>query len=603
MNFLVIDIETTGLYFKDRILTIAASWREGASIKNRVWIVDPVLCEGMIEVNGILQIQVPDSIVAIQAELGGLVASCDRIVFHNGAFDLPFLLRDGILTDRQVRNKIYDTMLAARRTGPRDAHSLSALLDEYHIGPVTAEERSFYKRMKGIRAGLLNRDRHGALKIPTSDILRYNAMDTDYTLLLAERLWKESTKQYELDQITREHDFIRVVSGMTIRGQHVNVDALVQSRDEYSKKIRDLRAKIHAFTGAESEDQGVMLAKWFDRRPWFGRSVVLTGGGAPSFDKTAVPVYKKDAETYGDNDAVVILDAIQDARAANKIWNRIVEIGDNLDARDRLHGGFSVGKTTTYRLASSRPNVQNLPRDLKIWASYLGADYSQAELRYGALIARDPVLASMYAAGEDVHTQTALRMFGNRDDWESNFKHWRQVAKAVNFLSMYGGGPERLKDRLQQEGIFITLTQAKEYKDLHRRTYPKIYEAMRDATRVWESRGWLRIWDDSRIYLLNRERDRSFKAYNNVVQSGIAKIVQSAMCTLHDEGYPIVGQVHDEIRFDGDLIGDEQAHKHIAEIMTGALPLSLRSVITGFPPIEMAVDLEVKGIPLMETAL
>lgn len=596
MNFLAVDLETDGLYFsKNNILTVAASWRAGSEIRNKVWIVSPVLCEGMHEINGVLQIVYPDSVLQIAAELGNMIRQCDRLVFHNGSFDLPFMLRDGLVSDSLIYRKLFDTMLAARMTGPRDSLRLADLLNYYAIGPTTAEEKRFYERMKGVRGGLLDRDRKGVRKIPTDHIVRYNKMDTDYTLLLAERLWKESSEQYSLDEITREHDFVRVVSAMTVRGQPVDVEKLVKARSDYGAKIRDLRQLIYDHTGAESEAQGEALGRYFARRPWFHNAAIETDGGTVSFAKKTIPVYKAAAEDANDGDALDVLGAIQSTRSTKKALDKVEEIAESLDGLNRVHGGHTVGRTVTYRLASSKPNVQNLPRTLDIWGPFLEADYSQAELRFGCLVARDPVLAAMYAAGEDVHTQTAFRMFGNRDDWETRFKYWRQVAKAVNFLSMYGGGADRLRDRLQEEGVFITRKEAQEYKALHRRTYPKIYDSMTYATTTWEERGYLRLWDGARIYLPDFERDRAYKAFNNVVQGGIAKIVQVAMTALHDEGYPVTGQVHDSIRFDVKLADDKTALDHIVEIMSGALPLSYRSIMQDFPPMQMAVDIEVKG--------
>lgn len=605
-RFVAIDIETTSLTWDTEILTVAAAWRGADGLPTtKAWVLSHALCDGMVidpDTNEMTLVY-PDSILDVSAELRDLMDMADMVVFHNGAFDIPFLVRDGLLHESSIRRKVFDTMLAARMTGAHESHSLNALLDEFGIGPSDAEERAFYDRMKGLRGSLLKyaKGKYKERVVPTDDILRYNALDVAYTLELAEVLWQFSIKPtrfkdcYSLEQIIDAHDFVRVASMMRVRGQKVDMEALIQARSDFNADLRDSRQLMYDLSDGliESEAHNAGLSQFFSGRRWFHAHSQETSNGNYSFDKTAVAYYLSAAEDAGDTDAWKILNAVQDTRHTHRIATRIDELIESADPLDRVHGGFKVGTTVTYRMASSNPNVQNLPRDLKIWAPYLGADYSQAELRLAAIIAKVPTLQGWYGNGADVHQMTADRMFAGIELREGVGK--RHVAKQVNFLSLYGGGADKLRQRLAQDQCHISRSEAQEYKSAHKKTYPEVYRAMALASEIWENRGYVKLWDGTRVYYqaLDAQHERGYKAFNNIIQGGIARMVEVAMRQLHDAGVPLIGQVHDEIRFDPVVEDDESIVSMIREIMEGALPKHIRETAT--PTMEMKVDIEYKG--------
>jgi DNA polymerase-1 len=277
--------------------------------------------------------------------------------------------------------------------------------------------------------------------------------------------------------------------------------------------------------------------------------------------------------------------AVQRLRHNEKILSTylIPLLEEHADAADLIHPSYTVGGTVTYRLSSSNPNGQNMPRELTsvLWTPYLSADYSQAELRLAAAYAQEPALAQAFNQGLDVHLDTARRMFG---DEQARAK--RKVAKNINFATLYGGSAKTLHIRYD-----IPLHEAYEFVRLHRKIYPALHRATRTAQEVWAQRGYLKLITGKRIYATPDDLERGYKAFNNIIQGGVGELVKEAMLALDAQGIPMIGQVHDAIEFPVDA--DRAA---IAAVMDNILPEPIAT--RTHPPIRMQIDFETKGSDL-----
>ena len=108
------------------------------------------------------------------------------------------------------------------------------------------------------------------------------------------------------------------------------------------------------------------------------------------------------------------------------------------------------------------------------------------------------------------------------------------------------------------------------------------------AQTTWQERGYVKLITGKRIYATKNDLQRSYKAFNNIIQGGVAELVKEAMLTLDGMGIPMLGQEHDAISFP-----IEVEREPIAEVMNNVLPEAISS--RTIPPIKMRVDFDVKG--------
>ena len=259
----------------------------------------------------------------------------------------------------------------------------------------------------------------------------------------------------------------------------------------------------------------------------------------------------------------------------------------------RLHTSFNQTGTTTGRLSSSDPNLQNIPirtDDGKVIRAgfiadkgnvLLSADYSQIELRLLAHFSGDEVLISAFKNGIDIHKETAAKCFGVSLDFVTD--SMRRSAKTINFGLMYGMGPHALS-----EGLGVSFGEAKKFIENYFAQFPKIKECIENFKEAARKNQYTQtlfgrkmpipsILADNRNIRENAER----LAVNAPVQGTAADIVKIAMINLHKriskENLPIkmLLQVHDEIVVEVPQELVETAKKVIWEEMTNAAKLSV----------------------------
>ncbi len=246
----------------------------------------------------------------------------------------------------------------------------------------------------------------------------------------------------------------------------------------------------------------------------------------------------------------------------------------------RLHTSYNQTVTTTGRLSSSKPNLQNIPirtpmgneirkafvaEEGKTLASL---DYSQIELRLVAHVANDPRMIQDFQEGKDIHTATAARLFHCSESEVS--KEQRGVAKAINFATIYGAGPRNLA---QNAGVSIE--EAKSFIDTYFTTYKSVHETIEHMKQKARDNGYaetlfgrrLAIPDiDSSLPQLKASAERI--AVNMPFQGTAADLMKLAMIEIYHDikdsnDCCMLLQVHDELVFE---ITDNQLDAYLPKL-------------------------------------
>jgi len=232
----------------------------------------------------------------------------------------------------------------------------------------------------------------------------------------------------------------------------------------------------------------------------------------------------------------------------------------------RVHTTFSQTSVATGRLASSNPNLQNIPADgtgygIEVRAAFVAgagrlfvsADYSQIELRVLAYLSQDENLMNAFARGHDIHTETAARLFDVALDVVTHEQ--RQLGKRINFSVLYGMTPYGLS-----KDLGIPFKDAKKYIDRYFEQYPKVSAWMQSVIASAEKHGYVEtFWGRRRYIPTIYEKNRTMYeeacriAINTVAQGTAAEIMKLGMLAVRKElqqQFPdscIVLQIHDEL--------------------------------------------------------
>ena len=265
-----------------------------------------------------------------------------------------------------------------------------------------------------------------------------------------------------------------------------------------------------------------------------------------------------------------------------------------VDTNNKIHTHYNQTVTTTGRLSSSDPNMQNIPIKTdfsnRIRAAFvasdkenysiLSADYSQIELRLLAHISGDEALINAFKSNIDVHTLTASKIFGV--DPNEVTKDMRRKAKAVNFGIIYGQTRYGLSSALN-----ITPFEAQDFIDKYFRQYPKISQYMTNTLMEAHDRGYVETLFGRRRYLNEELNSRNAKirefaeraAINAPLQGTSADLIKMAMVELDEKlkGYRanILIQVHDELVLEVHNDDIENVSKIVLDAMELGQPLNV----------------------------
>ena len=240
-----------------------------------------------------------------------------------------------------------------------------------------------------------------------------------------------------------------------------------------------------------------------------------------------------------------------------------------VDERSRIHTTFLQAGAQTGRLASTNPNMQNVPIRTPLGREIRGcfeaepgnvlisADYSQIELRVLAHVADEPVLKEIFVRGEDVHTATASQVFSvAAEDIDPGM---RSKAKMINYGIVYGLSDFGLADRLN-----IPREEAKQFIDAYLERFPRVAAFMAETIEQAKQQGYVKtLWGRRRQIPELQARNYQVRtlgerlAVNTVIQGTAADIIKLAMVRCHaalaDAGLEteLLLTIHDELLFEG----------------------------------------------------
>ena len=529
---------------------------------------------------------------SILPPLRSLLLAPSEKIGHNLKYDLSVLYSHGI----EVTGPFFDTMLADALAAPERRHSmdyLSEILLGYtpvKLSEIANQQSSIvnssddlfdFAEKKATKSKDLDME-----SIPLETLAEYAAEDADVTWQLAAKLrplLKDSGQENVFSEI--EAPLLPVLVRMEMEGIAIAPEALItigvdlqQTIDQLAKSI-----EVHAstpFNIASPKQLGQIL---FDHLKLLDKP-----------KKTKTGQYKTDEQTLSTLLGIhPIIAEILEYREATKLKSTYLDALPTHIApeTDRIHTHYHQLLAATGRLASSDPNLQNIPvrseSGRKIRQAFvprkgftlLSCDYSQIELRVMAALACDPTMISAFQDGADIHTITAAKVHGVTP--EEVTREMRSGAKMVNFGIIYGISAFGLSQRLA-----IPRTEAAEIIDAYFREYPAIKEYM-DRT-IAESRekgyaetlsGRRRHYPDLNSGNAGLRQNAERAAINMPIQGTSADMIKIAMIRIDEllrkKPYQtkMLLQVHDELVFD--LQPDEESElvPKILHIMETALPL------------------------------
>lgn len=467
---------------------------------------------------------------------------------HNAMFDNLVLLQHGCL----VQGITFDTMLAA-----------SLLLKDWQgIGLKDLSAKLLQTRMMSFKDIIQQTGAKNFSEVPLELATRYAAADAHQTLLLTELLNKQIEQEgfrqlfYEL-----ELPVSRLLFAIVAQGIICDTTVLMAVHAQVSSELADIERMIHESVGKLPGTINLNSPKQIQQ-------LLFTELGLPPQKKSAKKTsYSTDSEVLESlielHPVVAMLMRYRELYKLESTYILSLPTYVNRNT-NKIHTTLSQTSTATGRLSSFDPNLQNIPverHELAIRSSFvapqehvlLSADYSQIELRVLAYLSQDANLLAAFAAGHDIHQETAAKIF--QVPLEFVTPEQRQLGKTINFSILYGLTPFGLS-----QDLGIPLSQAKEYIERYFAQYPAVATWMDNIIVLTKERGYVTTHWGRRRYVpgINEKNQNLFAAakrvaINTVAQGTAAEIVKWGMLAVDkilrekDLKAVVILQIHDEL--------------------------------------------------------
>lgn len=531
-NFFCFDTETTGTdVFSAELVGMSFAWKEGEAY----------------------YVPIPEN-----REKAQKIVDSFKSVFENDAiakigqnikFDLLMLKQYGV----ELKGKLFDTMIAHYLIQPELRHGMDYLAEIYlKYKTITYEDL----------CGPKGKNQTSIRSVDINKLCDYAAEDADVTLKLKNILEKEIEKNgleklfYDI-----EMPLMQVLAQMEFNGVRIDVESLKQSSIDFTEKLIEIERKIYELAGYEFNVSSP-------------RQV-----GELIFDRLKIVEKAKKTKTgqYSTSEEVLeslrgkheIIDLILEYRGLKKLLSTYIDSLPLLinSRTGKIHTSYNQTVTSTGRLSSSNPNLQNIPirdeegREIRKafiadeGCTFFSADYSQIELRLMAHLSQDKNMLEAFNLGQDIHAATAAKIY--KVPLEEVTKDMRRKAKTANFGIIYGISVFGLAERLS-----ISRSEAKELIDGYFETYPQIKTYMDNCIKVAQQNGYVETLFGRKRYLsdINSRNSvvRGFaerNAINAPIQGTAADIIKIAMVNIQrkfDENglrSQMTLQVHDELNF------------------------------------------------------
>ncbi|MEK9775455.1 MAG: DNA polymerase I, partial [Quisquiliibacterium sp.] len=505
-------------------------------------------------------------------------------VGQNLKYDMHVLQNYGV----SLAGVEHDTLLQSYVLEAHRSHDMDSLARR-HLGRETVP----YEAVAGKGASQIGFD-----EVPLEQAADYAAEDAEVTMHLHQTMHPAIAADPKLSRIYREIEMpsMRVLQKMERHGVLIDAHLLAAQSEELGRELMQLEASAHEAAGQpfnlnSPKQLGEIL---FDR---LGLPVVKkTAGGAPSTDEE---VLTRLAQDYP------LPKLVLDWRAIAKLKStytdklpRMVNPGSG-----RVHTSYSQAVAVTGRLASSDPNLQNIPvrtaqgrriREAFVApdrAQIVSADYSQIELRIMAHISGDERLLAAFEQGADVHRATAAEIFGvGLDEVDPE---QRRTAKVINFGLIYGMSAFGLAANLG-----IARDAAKNYIDRYFARYARVKDYMDQTRETAKSQGYVETVFGRRLWLAEinspngpRRQAAERAAINAPMQGTAADLIKLSMIAVQDwlerdkMRSALVMQVHDELVLEVPDQELDQVRAGLVSLMTGVASLRVPlEVHVGFGP-------------------
>lgn len=379
-------------------------------------------------------------------------------------------------------------------------------------------------------------------------------------------------KEKKLFSLYHELDFpIAVLLLKTERaGFKISLPLLKKLSEGFAQEIKSKQDKIYALAG---EEFNIASPKQL---------------GHILYEKLGLDTKKKSSKTKAKSTSHEVLEELanngHEICAEILAWRHYAKLKSTytdslqnlVDENDRVHTTLNPTLTSTGRLSSTNPNLQNIPvrsadgdriREsfiAKEGYKLIAADYSQIELRLLAHIAKVEALSSAFAAAADIHKATAMEVFSlSKDEVTADF---RRKAKTINFGIIYGISAFGLAERLN-----ISRTEAKEFIEKYFQRFPEIKQYMEDIVNECKKTGYVSTLSGRKLYFPNITNKnamlRSFTeraVINAPLQGSAADIIKIAMLNIEKQltqkqlAAKLILQVHDELIYE---VKEEQAEQ------------------------------------------
>ena len=485
---------------------------------------------------------------------------------QNMKYDAKIFARNGV----EVA-PIDDTMLMsyALHAGFHN-HGMDTLSDRYleHV-PIPI------KSLLGTGKSAITFDR-----VPVEDAVKYAAEDADITL----RLWEQFKPKLHREKVTTvyetmERPLVPVLAEMEMHGIKVDRDVLSRMSNTFAQKMAGLEAEIHELAGgtfnvASPKQLGEIL---FDKMELEGGKKGKTGAYATGAD------ILEDLAANGHELPARVLDWRQLAKLKST-YTDALQAHINPET-GRVHTSYSIAGANTGRLASTDPNLQNIPvrteEGRRIREAFIAEpgkvlvslDYSQIELRILAHVAGIDALKDAFAQGQDIHAMTASEMFDV--PIEGMDPMVRRQAKAINFGVIYGISGFGLARNLR-----IPRKEAQAFIDKYFERFPEIRTYMDDTVAFAKENGFVQTLFGRKIHTpqINAKGPHAGfarrAAINAPIQGSAADVIRRAMIRMPDAiaelPVKMLLQVHDELIFEVEENAVDETITVVRDVMENA---------------------------------
>ncbi|WP_188206390.1 DNA polymerase I [Alkalibacillus aidingensis] len=500
--------------------------------------------------------------------------SSSKIVFDQKGLSVALKWR-GL----NVKGITFDLQLASYIVNPSNSdHDLPAIANGYGITDVSYDEEVYGKGAKQ--------------QIPPEDTYQEHVVRKG---IAAQKLYDRLTDELKNNEqedlyYQLEMPLSEVLADMEFKGVKIDVDRLNDMREELQGRLEAIEQKIYELAGGSFNINSPKQL------------------GKVLFEDLQLPVIKKTKTGYSTSADVLeklqheheIVEQILLYRQLGKLQSTYLEGLLKVVHKDthKIHTRFNQVLTQTGRLSSIEPNLQNIPIRLEEgrrirqafvpsnpgWVM-LAADYSQIELRVLAHIAKDEKLIEAFNENKDIHTQTAMDVFGVKEDDVNDLM--RRQAKAVNFGIVYG-----ISDYGLSQSLGITRKEAGQFINKYFESYPGVKAYMDEIVQQAKRDGYVETMMNRRRYLpdinsrnFNKRSFAERTAMNSPIQGSAADIIKKAMLDVIRDlkasnlEANMLLQVHDELIFEVKEEDVKELEQLVLRAMEQTIQLSVPLIV------------------------